>query len=206
MKGESSRVRMTKALLQNSLVDLMETQNIRQITIKSICEHADVNRSTFYLYYGSQYDLLKDIERKLVEDTKDILQAEHARRGTRPITTADLIHLLELHLTYIAENIRFFKAFSHNYEDFDLPLKTMHIILDPYVEQTAAKHQMSDREAHQMAVFMMFGCIGTVKDWIANYDEFHLPPSALAAMVAGHIECVSREAGPLKSEKGTAGK
>ena len=57
MKKENHRVCMTKACCATVLVELTQTQDIRQITIKPICEHADINRSTFYLYYGSQYDL-----------------------------------------------------------------------------------------------------------------------------------------------------
>ena len=196
MKKENRRVRMTRALLHDSLVELMQTQDIHQITIKSICEHADVNRSTFYHYYGSQYDLLKDIEQKILEETKVILQAEHSRRGGKPITTADLVCLLELHLTYVAANIRFFKTFSHRHEDFELPLKTMHIILDPYVEQISAQQRLSERSARRMAMFMMFGCVGTVKDWIAHYDSYHCSPADLAPIIADYIERIGLDGLP----------
>ena len=41
------RVKYTKALLRDALVELMQTQHISGISIKALCGLADVNRSTF---------------------------------------------------------------------------------------------------------------------------------------------------------------
>ena len=68
-KPDGRRVRMTKMLLKNALIDIMKTKSIHLISIKEICEEADVNRSTFYRHYNTQYDLYDEI----IEDiTKDI--------------------------------------------------------------------------------------------------------------------------------------
>ena len=45
---DNQRVRLTKRLLQDSLIELMKTKTIYKISIKEICELAEVNRSTFY--------------------------------------------------------------------------------------------------------------------------------------------------------------
>jgi AcrR family transcriptional regulator len=56
------RVKYTKKVLKESLVEILEKKNIDKITIKEICEKADINRSTFYTHYYDQYDLLHQIE------------------------------------------------------------------------------------------------------------------------------------------------
>jgi Transcriptional regulator len=61
-KKEDRRVTMTKQLLKNSLIEMLKAESIHQISIRALCEHADINRSTFYKYYGSQYELLKEME------------------------------------------------------------------------------------------------------------------------------------------------
>ena len=61
-KKENRRVTMTKQLLKDALVSLLEKNDIYNISIRELCEVADVNRSTFYKYYGSQFDLLADME------------------------------------------------------------------------------------------------------------------------------------------------
>lgn len=67
-KNESRRVRMTKRILKDAMIDLMEEKNINRISIKEICELADVNRSTFYAHYENQYDLLEEIEKEIVDE------------------------------------------------------------------------------------------------------------------------------------------
>ncbi|WP_286946022.1 TetR/AcrR family transcriptional regulator [Acetobacterium sp. UBA5834] len=43
-------------------MELMETRPISKISVKMICETADINRSTFYAHYADQYALLTQLE------------------------------------------------------------------------------------------------------------------------------------------------
>lgn len=63
---------MTKRILKESLLELMAEKTISHISIKEICELADVNRSTFYAHYETPYDLLEEIENDIVEATPRI--------------------------------------------------------------------------------------------------------------------------------------
>lgn len=58
-KKEDRRVKFTKMFLKESLIDLLEEKSIFKITIKEICEKADINRATFYAHYSDQYNLLE---------------------------------------------------------------------------------------------------------------------------------------------------
>ena len=61
------RVAMTKKFLKDALIEMLKTKDIYHISIRELCERADVNRSTFYKYYGSQFDLLADMESDMIE-------------------------------------------------------------------------------------------------------------------------------------------
>ena len=61
-KKEDRRVRVTKRMLKDALIELLKTKDIYHISIRELCETADVNRTTFYKYYGNQFDLLADME------------------------------------------------------------------------------------------------------------------------------------------------
>ena len=65
---ENQRVRLTKALLKNALIHILQKKPIEKITIYELCDQAQINRTTFYKYYGSQYDLLNDIENDLFSE------------------------------------------------------------------------------------------------------------------------------------------
>src|SRR5437773_4630960 len=47
----------TKAMLQHALNSLIQKKDYEAITIKDICEAANVGRSTFYAHYTSKDDL-----------------------------------------------------------------------------------------------------------------------------------------------------
>ena len=55
MKLEDRRVRRTKQLIKQSLIELMHEKPFKDITVKDITERADLNRGTFYLHYVDIY-------------------------------------------------------------------------------------------------------------------------------------------------------
>lgn len=65
------RVRKTKALLLKGLMQLMETKDIRDISVKELSDLVDINRSTFYLHYSDIYDMLAQIENELFIEFND---------------------------------------------------------------------------------------------------------------------------------------
>ena len=53
-----ARVRYTKMVIKQCFFRLIRQKSISKITVKEICEFAQINRSTFYKYYADPYDLL----------------------------------------------------------------------------------------------------------------------------------------------------
>ncbi|MBD5544740.1 MAG: TetR/AcrR family transcriptional regulator [Lachnospiraceae bacterium] len=63
---QNSDVRMKKAMLE-----LMNTTPFDKITVRLICERAEVNRSTFYAHYKDIYDMIEQMERNLQKNLMD---------------------------------------------------------------------------------------------------------------------------------------
>ncbi|MCD8316718.1 MAG: TetR/AcrR family transcriptional regulator, partial [Eggerthellaceae bacterium] len=70
---ENQRIRLSKAMLKQSLLELLKEKPLSRISVLEICENAQINRTTFYKYYGSQSDLLKDIENDFLDQTNEHL-------------------------------------------------------------------------------------------------------------------------------------
>ncbi|MCM1262856.1 MAG: TetR/AcrR family transcriptional regulator C-terminal domain-containing protein [Butyrivibrio sp.] len=68
MQKESRRVKMTKMLLNESFLKFLAEKPLARITIKEICEDADVNRSTYYAHFTDPYDQLKKLESDIMVD------------------------------------------------------------------------------------------------------------------------------------------
>ena len=67
IQPENRRVRMTKRLMKDAMLELLEKQELAGISVTAICNTADVHRSTFYKYYSDPTDLLHEIEQDFLE-------------------------------------------------------------------------------------------------------------------------------------------
>lgn len=70
------RVRYTKMVIRESLLKLLAKKNIQKITVKEICDLAEINRATFYTHYQDAFDLLEQIENEIFEELSSLLTQE----------------------------------------------------------------------------------------------------------------------------------
>lgn len=69
-------MRYTQRVIKESLLKLLAKKPIKKITVKEICELAQINRATFYLHYQDPYDLFEQIENELFEDLSSTVAAK----------------------------------------------------------------------------------------------------------------------------------
>src|SRR6266699_2193230 len=71
------RISRTRMMLQHALNSLIQKKDYEAITIKDICDAANVGRSTFYAHYTSKDDLKRKgfdkLRKELVDRQKDAL-------------------------------------------------------------------------------------------------------------------------------------
>lgn len=83
---ENRRVKYSKKLIQDSLLQLLQEKPLEKITVKELCERADVNRGTFYRYYEDIFDLFETIEQALATDFEKHAETIHTQ-GMVPFLT-----------------------------------------------------------------------------------------------------------------------
>ena len=71
MEKLDNRVRYTKMILKQALLTCLQKKNIDKVTIKEICETANINRGTFYLHYTTPNDLLLEIEKEFIDENME---------------------------------------------------------------------------------------------------------------------------------------
>lgn len=72
MKQENQRIKLTKRLIREALVELLVSRKIRQISVRELCERAGINRSTFYKHYGAPENVLQEILTDQIQNVIDI--------------------------------------------------------------------------------------------------------------------------------------
>lgn len=69
-----ARVRYTRRVLRQALLQTMSRKPIREITVKEVCQLAEVNRATFYSHYHDCFDLLEHIENEMLAEFRSSLR------------------------------------------------------------------------------------------------------------------------------------
>lgn len=67
---ENQRIAISKRMLQESLLRLLQTKELSEIRITELCREAGINRTTFYKYYSTPQDVLADIVMGLIREMK----------------------------------------------------------------------------------------------------------------------------------------
>lgn len=62
------RIKKTEQAIQAAFAKLLSERNMENITVKSLCETADINKSTFYLHYKDIYDCADCLRDIIVDD------------------------------------------------------------------------------------------------------------------------------------------
>ena len=70
----NQRTRLSKIMFKNAMMDLLkEKKSVEKISVKELCEKAELNRSTFYAHYNEPKDLFNEICNDILDSTKNHL-------------------------------------------------------------------------------------------------------------------------------------
>jgi len=152
------RIKYTKTQLESAMVSLLKKHHISKISVTSLCEIADINRSTFYTHYKDQYDLLEQMSRDAVENITLYLD-KITNAGETSVTDAHLKTILE----YAKSNAELFKAFLSENCDTVFQKDIMKLF---YVIPMFFSIQASERTSEYLTEFMLAGCISILKRWL----------------------------------------
>lgn len=67
------RILKTQERLQNALLELLGTKELKAITVKEICDRAGISRNAFYQHYGYKEDLYDQMVARATERIRDSL-------------------------------------------------------------------------------------------------------------------------------------
>jgi AcrR family transcriptional regulator len=163
-------------VLKESFIELLEKKDISQISIKEICEDADINRATFYAHYSDQYDLLRKIENELLDNINAYL-AEYEKKNNN---MSDVM-LAERIFEYIKENARLCKLLLSERGDFSFQKQIMSLVYDTIIAELTDNNKIAKEDAEYVYSFTITGCVGIVQKWLD--EDMKKSPQYMAEMV-----------------------
>ncbi len=159
-----ARTRYTKNVIQEVFLNLLEKKNIEKITVKEICEKAEINRATFYKYYDNAFDLLAKLENEVLEKLKEEINT---------LPNLNFIGIFRLVLNKNLENKRLYELLYKKMEDERFK-KDLYDIC--YGENFASiRHyfrKLPENKQQWVYYFIAEGLAGVMKQWIrSGYKE-----------------------------------
>ena len=161
--AETRRTRMTKLLMKDALLELMEEKPVSKISISSICEAADINRSTFYAHYMDIYALLEDVENDVLNQIPNLASEDDIKNNT------EFKKLNVEFFEYVKQNARTFNVLLVNSNEGGFQNLLINRIMEKYYRPNS---DVSDIVNKYYYFYIINGSIGMLKEWIR--DGFQL--------------------------------
>ncbi|MDL2300212.1 TetR/AcrR family transcriptional regulator C-terminal domain-containing protein [Clostridiaceae bacterium OttesenSCG-928-D20] len=157
-KKEDRRVKYTKTLIKNALVELMQERHISKISIKLLCERADVHRSTFYAHYADQYAVLKEIVDEVLTSVARYLREQDYDKE-HPVSEQNLVKIIQ----YAKDNTNIFRALFSGNSDSAISSELMSFINDvSFPIETMEDPKMKE----YTSLFAINGVVSVLRKWL----------------------------------------
>jgi len=161
-----ARVRYTKRVLKESMLKVLAEKPVQKITVKELCELAQVNRATFYLHYHDPFDLLEQIENEVFEDI-----------STTVITASNDVNTIARKVfTTVKKDADLFKVlFSENGDRMFLQR-----IIDVSRSKTVADWrqqypQATEQQLDFLYTFIISGSVAVIEQWVRTGMKEEIP-------------------------------
>lgn len=164
MKLEDRRVRRTKQLIKQSLIELMHEKPFKDITVKDITERADLNRGTFYLHYVDIYDLLSKIEDETLQAIEEMMLDYRCK-----INMPSCYELLDELFSYIEDNRDLFEVLLHSQSEGIFLNKLQYLIKTMGLDLMKMFYKDTSRPHYSYFLsFVLNGVLGVTEQWFNN--------------------------------------
>lgn len=157
----NQRTRISKLLFRNALMDLLKQKgDIHKISVRELCEKAELNRSTFYAHYNEPKDLLEELENELLTSTE-----EHLKKIGAENDVGAHKYILSF-LKYIKDNDKPFRTLLIDSADTNFRSKFMQQSMIQFIENLEI---ILSKDAEQYIYsYILNGSTGIIIQWIRS--------------------------------------
>lgn len=174
---QDRRIRRTQKLLKESLLELMQQKEFKNISVKDITELADLNRGTFYLHYTDTYSLLQEMESEVLKDFQEmVIDCSNA------FEKGSLLPVINPIIEYIENNKKICKTFFENSASNDF-VNHFHLLILKNGTAIIKEQYPNALEVslNYFLEFITYGLTGVLKLWLDT--DMKQPKEEIARLV-----------------------
>jgi AcrR family transcriptional regulator len=144
------------------------------LSIKAICAGAEVSRSTFYIYYDDQYDLLADIQNEIFNDVDPEFHKHLLEPGRRKDS-----NVYEEWLRLITDNHDSVQVLLSENGDINFQKKLIEGRIMEIGNVLKRINESVDEETKRVySVVLVQGILSLIQDWIKHGMDIPIPKMA----------------------------
>lgn len=155
-KTEDYRVKVTKQVIRNALIQLMKAKSISEISVTEVSRLAEINRGSFYNHYSNTVEVLDEIKLKYLEDITNLFKS--------PTETQDDMR---------ARFIKLCEIFRRSKDEALVVINNMTI--DDFCKGSAklygASQKIADSNSRLSFSFYYSGMSAIIKQWLENEEN-----------------------------------
>ena len=161
------RVVLTKKMFRQALTSLLMKNPLPSITVKELCEAAEVNRGTFYSHYKDIYDLMDSIKKEMFDELKITLEE---MQNVREIKKGDSPFSIYFSLfDFFVKNSDMCTILLGENSDRRFVNQLLDMGQEVCIQIYRPKYpQVSVHDIEMFYNFIASGCIGLLQHWINN--------------------------------------
>jgi AcrR family transcriptional regulator len=158
--SDNQRVKLSKRLLRESLIRLLEQHHIYEITVSQLCTAAQINRSTFYKYYNNVREIYEEIKNEALSACAACV----ATVDSQDYET--IIKRTEELLAHIKENADIFRLLLENSKDGEFSYKLVENTVGAVTKMYTPVLGSKKKYAQYLSLFVVSGALSVMKKWL----------------------------------------
>ncbi len=162
-------------VLRDSLIALLKSKPLSAITVKEICNHADINRSTFYTHYKDHYDLLNKIEEEIIADMDMYLSEHNFSQKEKSLQTTEKL------LEYIVSKHDICYTLLIENKDTSFEERVMEVARGFLIDNWMDDYEGDSADSTYISTFIISGSIHVIKHWLSS--DMDKTPQQIAEII-----------------------
>ena len=152
------RIRRTKKVLTEALIDILKNKNIENVTISELAKKADITRATFYQYYRDPVEMLEIMQKGIACDLQKIVERTEGG-DARGFFSMLFEYFYEDSVK--AEILSFSINNKTGYEKMGYYIHNKYMLRwkDKFIDESLKQYEY-------YRYYIVFGCIAVVENWV----------------------------------------